>query len=287
MRLGGFVIHGSAVAGLDRCIESLVATCDVVVAVDNSRQGATSSSLHRGIESVRANWRGFGAARAVAVRRLRELGANWIFFLDSDEHLTDSARRTVLAWKETQPQLGVYRLPRRNWVTASGHRYVYNTDWRARLVREDLAPWCDTMVVHESLPPHASAKLHAPIEHDFVSSLDFRTQKDRQYALLWAVQHAHGERRGRNPHFARLGHFLRDASTRGALLRGGRHGFELAWRLSEYSALKYAFLREIRAGLHVELLEAFEAGRLEDLFEMVREVVFSGSRPRAGGAPRG
>ncbi len=57
MRLGGFVIHGNAAPTLTACLESLVAVCDTVVAVDSgSTDGSAELVARVGARAVSHPW---------------------------------------------------------------------------------------------------------------------------------------------------------------------------------------------------------------------------------------
>ncbi len=76
-------------------MDGLAATCDEAVAVDTgSTDGSAALVEGRGIRRVEVPWRGFGAARAAAVKALSHHDA--VFFLDSDEWLPGA---TVAALK--------------------------------------------------------------------------------------------------------------------------------------------------------------------------------------------
>jgi glycosyltransferase involved in cell wall biosynthesis len=269
MKLGGFVIHGNDAGTLDSCVRSLLATCDTVVAVDSeSTDGSAELVRGLGVRSVSQRWRGYGAARARAVRELD--GCDYVFFLDSDEHLREDARGAILAWKRSAPSLPHYRLPRRDLAHLDGRTFLFRTESHVRLVRRDAATWIDSMIVHESLPRRASGRVDASIEHLFTSDLASLAEKLDRYALLWAIR-AHGE--GRRPKSALLrgpAMFLRNAAWKGGMFRGGLAGARLATAVARYHEVKHRLLADISLGACCREVAAFREGRFEDLFAMVR-----------------
>ncbi|RKG74265.1 glycosyltransferase [Corallococcus terminator] len=271
MRLAGFVIHGNNQDTLPRCLEGLLSVCDEVVALDSlSTDGSTEIARRMGARSVSMAWAGYGAARAAAIAALEP--SDYVFFLDSDEYLGAEAIQAIRTWKESQPQEVVYRLPRHDWAEVDGHRFLYRTEWRARLIRREVAVWRPEMIVHEALPRMRAGRLQAPIEHRFATSLSLRSAKEHRYALLWAVMALAEGRRSKPALLQRPAHLIRDGLLHGALWRGGWTALKLAWVVAGYHAAKYRYLRDLRQGRHPELVQAFQERRYGELFQRVQTV---------------
>ncbi len=269
MRLGGYVIHGNNRDTLGACLESLLAVCDEVVALDSeSTDGSVELARSLGARSVTFPWRGYGAARAAAVAALGP--CDYVLFIDSDEHLGPESVRTLRAWRESQPREPIYRLPLNDHAEVDGHRFRFRTHWRARLLRRDVAVWRPEMIVHEAPPRMRSVRLKAPVEHRFATSLAGRAEKEERYAMLWAVRAFAEGRRLKPAIFQRPAHVLRDCLVRGALWRGGLDALRLSWAVSIYHSAKYRHLRALRQGRYPELVRAFEAGQYAEVFALVR-----------------
>ncbi|MCP3135895.1 glycosyltransferase family 2 protein [Pyxidicoccus xibeiensis] len=270
MRLGGYVLHRDNRDTLEPCLRALVALCDDVVALDSgATDGSADLARSLGARSVPHAWRGYGAAREAAVAALAP--CDYVFFLDSDESLEPAAVQALLAWKASSPTEAVYRLPRRDWAELDGHRFLFRTQWRARLVRRDRAVWRPEQIVHEALPKLPGGRVQAPIEHRFATSVARRSAKEERYALLWALR-AHAEARRLKPvGVQRVAAWARDCLLKGALFRGGADASRLAWAVAGYHAAKYAYLRELRQGRYPELARAYAEGRYDELFTRVRE----------------
>jgi (heptosyl)LPS beta-1,4-glucosyltransferase len=268
VRLAGFVIHGNSAETLARCLDSLTAVCDDVLAVDScSTDGSADLVRERGVRAVVHVWEGYGAARATAVQALPP--CDHVFFLDSDEYLLPPAIQAIRAWKESPPRAPHTTLVRRDWAELPGRRFLFRTERHVRLVRRDAATWAPSMVVHEALPARESATLDAFIEHRFVTSVAQRHDKEDRYALLWALR-ATAEGWRRKPVWPqRLVHTFRNGVAKGALFRGGRDGLALAWNVSRYHARKHAYLAEVQQGGHAEALRALREGRFRDLYRLV------------------
>lgn len=269
MKLSGFVIHGNNRDTLARCLEGLLSVCDEVVALDSmSTDGSTDIAKRMGARSVSFPWAGYGAARAAAISALGP--SDYVFFLDSDEHLEPESIQAIRDWKATEPRDPVYRLPRHDWAEVEGRRFLYRTEWRARLIRRDVAVWRPEMIVHEALPRMRALRIQAPIEHQFATSVSWRSAKEERYAMLWAVMAFAEGRRLKPALIQRPVHVLRDGLLHGALWRGGLAALKLAWVVAGYHAAKYRYLRELRQGRHPELIQAFRAQRYGELFQMIR-----------------
>lgn len=269
MRLGGFVIHGDNRDTLGACLESLRSVCDEVVALDShSTDGSVELARSLGARSVSRPWRGYGAARAAAVQALGP--CDYVLYLDSDERLAPGAERVLQDWRASAPTQSAYRLPCRDWAELDGHRFLYRTQWRARLVRRDVAVWRPEMIVHEALPRMHAPRVRAPIDHRFATSLEGREAKEERYALLWAVRAFAEGRRLKPAALQRPAHLIRDCLVHGALWRGGLDALRLAWVVSTYHSAKYRHLAALRRGGLPELKQAFTEGRYEDVFAFVR-----------------
>lgn len=268
MKLGAFVIHGNAAGDLDRCLASLAAVADELVAVDSgSTDGSARIAADRGARRVELPWQGYGAARAAAAAALAD--CDYVLFLDSDEWLLPEAIDALRAWRLAGPSAPYYLLRRRDWAELAGHRFLFGEERHVRILRRGMATWSPRQIVHEALPRSGAVETAIRIEHRFATSLEAFHAKEERYALLWAVQaHAEG-RRPKWPPTQRLAHALRLGLARGAVLRGGLDAWRLAWGFGRYHAQKHAQLRALRDGARPELVRAYAEGRLADLYRLL------------------
>lgn len=265
MRIGGFVIHGNNADTLARCLESLHAVCDEVVAIDScSTDGSAEISRGSGARHVVVPWQGYGFARAAGAAELQH--CDWIFFLDSDEWLGEGAAEAFARWRASNPTLPHYRLQRRDWAELPGHRFVYRSERHVRLVKREAATWTPQMVVHEALPRRESGFMDAVIEHRFATSVEELVSKQDRYALLWAVRANAEGKRPKSTLLQRPAHVARDCLLKGGLFRGGVDALRLGWGVSRYHKRKHELLREVQQGLHPHAVQAFAEGRFADLF---------------------
>lgn len=271
VRLGGLVIHGNDAETLPRCLESLLAVCDEVVAVDScSTDGSAELVKASGARRVLHPWEGYGAARARGAQELS--GCDYLLFLDADEHLEPEAIAVLRGWRESAPSHPFYTLRIRDWAELPERRFLYRLERHIRLVRRDAATtWKAEMIVHEALPRRLSLPLAAQVEHAFARSLEERRGKNQRYALLWALRSFLAGRRARKlAPLQRAWHAFRDLALKGALFRGGTAALRLAWAVSAYHAQKYVYLRQLERGLHPELTRALREGRRAELFLMLK-----------------
>jgi glycosyltransferase involved in cell wall biosynthesis len=265
LRLGGFVIHGDNADTLGRCLDSIGAVSDELVAVDScSRDGSAALAKDRGFRSIVHPWEGYGAARAVAAEALR--GCDYLFFLDSDEWLLPDAVEAIRAWKRSTPDAPYYGLVRRDWAELPSGRFLFRTERHVRLVRADAARWDRRMIVHEALPPARTVQLPVALEHRFATDVAAMRAKVDRYALLWALRFHLEGRRAKPAWLQRVAHVAREAVLKGALLRGGVEAWRLADAVARYHARKYQLLADVRRGAHADLVRALEDGRLGELY---------------------
>ena len=266
MRLGGYVIHGNSADTLARCLDSLTAVCDEVVAVDScSTDGSAQIAKRMGARHVVVPWQGYGFARAAAADELR--GFDYVFFLDSDEWLAEGAVEAFRRWRESAPTLPHYKLRREDRVEIPGRRpFVYRSERHVRVVRGDMLEWKPSMVVHEALPRREWAELPATIEHRFATSADEIVQKQDRYALLWALRANAEGKPSKSTLLQRPAHLARDCLLKGGLFRGGLDALRIGWAVSRYHERKYELLEEVKAGAHEEKVRALREGRYAELF---------------------
>lgn len=272
MRLGGFVIFGNSRPTLGRCLDSLMSIADEVVAVDSqSTDGSAELVRERGLRCVNTPWRGYGAARAEAVRLLGP-EFDYLFYLDADEWLSGHAIPILRAWRFSNPTLPLYTVKRRNWVELPEKKFVFYTDTRARFVKPEVATWTAKMVVHEALPSLPNEPTGAYIDHLFATSVEDRAAKDDRYALLWAVRMAAEGRRPKPAALERFAHRFRHAFLYGGAWRGGSEGSRLAAAVGRYHGRKHELLRDVREGRFPELVAAYAAGDYEGVMRLAGEV---------------
>jgi (heptosyl)LPS beta-1,4-glucosyltransferase len=272
MRLGGFVIHSSAVKSIGPCLDSLVAVCDRLVTVDTgSSDGTRALAEGKGFTVLRRPWEGYGAARMEAVKALDD--CDWILFIDSDEWLSPEAIEAIHRFKASPPEEPCVSMARRNWVEIEGRRFLYQREHPVRLARRQQARFARTMIVHEAVPPGPTIRIDAVLDHLLVTSLEEMRSKMGRYALLWALRQDLEGQRLHSPTVAWSLHMFRDLLLRGAAFTGRREAFQIAAIFADYHAWKYALLREVRAGGYAGLVSLLREDRLEALFQALPEAV--------------
>jgi (heptosyl)LPS beta-1,4-glucosyltransferase len=268
MRLGGYVIHGSAAETLPRCLDSLRAVCDEVVAVHSgSTDGSADLARAAGARVIDYPWEGYGAARAVGALALAH--CDYQLFLDSDEWFEAAAVDRLRAWKRSGPAAPRYVLLRNDWAELPTGRFRFRTEHHVRIARSDAATWDRSMVVHEALPRAGAVETDIRFEHRFVTDLAALGAKEDRYALLWALAAHRDGRRAKAPLPSKVAHALRFALAKGALFRGGAAGWRLAWTVASYHARKHERLAEVAAGGHAEARRALAEGRYAELYSLL------------------
>lgn len=254
MSVGGFVIHGNNAPSLRGCLADLREAFDAVVVVDS---GSTDGSA--------------AVAESLGVRRVEFPDCEWIFFLDTDERLSAGSIELVRRIAASG-EAAAFRCTVRDWAGTGEDRFWYRSHHRIRLLQREHCGWAPHMVVHESSgAERASTASGIVIDHDFAPDLRQRLREHELYAWLWAVR-AHNEARCmKSPALQRAFHLFKDADVEGAAFRGGLAGLTLAWRVSDYHALKYRFLAALRRGEAAALPELHRLGQFSALFSAVRQ----------------
>ncbi len=270
--LGAFVLHGNNRSTLEPCLRSLRRQVDFLLTVDS---GSTDGSLDIARQwadlAVTRAWRGYGSARKFALSLLRQHGADWVFFLDSDESLIETSGDVIRRVTTEAPfRQAAFRVFLHNEVVLEKASFRLSTDKRVRLFRAALEPWSERQIVHEAFPRARYPAVAIEVSHQFVTDLNARDEKQHLYALLWAIQHADSPRRVTPPRLAEMAQWLRDGLVRGAVFRGGWAAVDVVRHLSQYSMLKHHYLGLIRGGALSNLLALYQRNELETLFVVAR-----------------
>lgn len=281
--LAGYVLFRNNISTISKCVKSLQAACEYVVAFDTgATDGSAADVSALGVPVESLEWRGFGAARAHATRRLGSF--DWVVFLDSDEFLADSSTEALRTFVvETQHHAA--RVVLRDWVRyEDGSEFLLRTGTRCRLYRPSFAKYQDKMVVHESPLLRGPVLRDVVVEHRYalLPADSSRLQRNETYALLWAIQNCNRKPSCVPPWLRPPAHWLKMGLLSGAIARGGGDAARLAWWSVQYHGLKYRYHRQVRAGRYGDLVQAFQSEDYGLLMRLVASTKLDGSGDSSG-----
>lgn len=181
---------------LPRAVRSVEGIADEVVVVDCGSQDRTQEIARAyGAKVVTRGWSNFAEQKNFAAAAASN---DWILSLDADEELNTDLRKSLLEWKQREPEFAVYEMARRAqylgaWIKHCG----WYPDRRRRLYRRDAAKFCG--VVHESLRFEGHpGRLRGDLLHYTMNSFAEHEDKVERYTTLAARQmYEAGKRRWR------------------------------------------------------------------------------------------
>jgi glycosyltransferase involved in cell wall biosynthesis len=232
---------------LPRALNS-VAWADEVVVVDSGSRDATPDIARRaGARLILHPWEGYSAQKVFAVSQTTH---SWILWIDADEEVTPTLRRSIeaaLGREARAPHFAAYTFPRRTEYLGRLMRFGgWYPDRKLRLFRKDRATF-DAKLVHESVRVAGPVgRLRGDLHHYSHRDLSHHIEKTHALARLWAA-----ERRGER----RVGmlDLLLHPLVKGWKSYIWKGGFLEGWRgvllagMGSYSVwLKYALLRAMQ-----------------------------------------
>lgn len=185
-RLSVCLITSNEERNLPRALRSIEGIADEIVVVDCGSQDRTQEIARaHGAKVVARGWTNFADQKNFAAAAASN---DWILSLDADEELSDGLRKSLLEWKQKQPEFAVYEVARRArylgaWIKHSG----WYPDRRRRLYDRNAAKFQG--IVHESLrfegPP---GRLSGDLLHYTMDSFAEHEDKVERYTTLAARQ---------------------------------------------------------------------------------------------------
>lgn len=144
-RIAVLILTFNEEKNIEDCIRS-AAFADEIIVVDSGSTDATQElSRALGAKVVEHPMEGFADQRNFA---RQQTDAEWIFYLDADERLTEEAGKEIRSLIE-KPEKFAYEICRQNVVFGQHmHHGAHRPDWSLRLYPRESVKWSG--IVHES-----------------------------------------------------------------------------------------------------------------------------------------
>lgn len=171
---------------LPRALRSVEGIADEIVVVDCGSQDRTQEiAKAHGAKVVVRGWTNFADQKNSAAAAASN---DWILSMDADEELSPELRKSLLKWKQKQPDFAVYEIARRArylgaWIKHCG----WYPDYQRRLYRRDSAQFSG--IIHESLQFVGKlGRLRSDLLHYTMNSFAEHEDKVERYTTLAARQ---------------------------------------------------------------------------------------------------
>lgn len=218
---------------------------DIVIYDNGSTDGTQELARQFNVRLYEGSWEGFGKTKGKALALAKN---NWVLFLDADEAVDETLRRSLLEWQPGNEAIA-YEMAFKNFFKDKPLKFgEWGTDYHIRLFDREQVKW-DEAPVHERLllPPGAVIKrLKGYILHRTLRTVEDYKKKMEQYAALGAEKYfrqgkrASGIKRKLSPFFSFLSNYFFKLG-----FLDGREGFISAKMTARYTARKYARLKEL------------------------------------------
>lgn len=123
---------------LPRLLKSIEGIADEIVVVDSgSKDGTRDIALASGARVLERPFKDFADQKNYAAEQSTY---DWVLTLDADEELSEELRKSLLEWKEQEPDRPVYEMARLTWYLGAWIRHSrWYPDWQRKLYRKDAA----------------------------------------------------------------------------------------------------------------------------------------------------
>ncbi|MGX8712743.1 MAG: glycosyltransferase [bacterium] len=247
MKLSAVIITHNEERNIGRCLESLKGVADEIIVVDSGSTDRTPQICAEAeVTFVSHPWEGYSEQKNYANSLAT---GDWILSIDADEIFSPQLLKSMLKFKQSQPNPNVvYRFKRlTNYCGQWIHHCGWYPDRCARLWARGIAHW--EGMIHEELRYDTHVKLvtlKGDLLHYSYYSVEEHKQRMAIYAPLSAEQNfARGKRCGIASIFLRpTWTFFRAYLFKGGFLEG-RAGLTISRILYTYTRDKYTTLYKL------------------------------------------
>jgi glycosyltransferase involved in cell wall biosynthesis len=179
-------------ANIKECVASAAWAAEVLVAESGSKDDTVQQAQRAGARVLRIDASSIAAQRNMAIT---EASNDWIFVLDADERVPDSAAREITALVSGSSRFDAYRVHRRNHFLGREIRHGgWERDRPVRLFRKRLR-YAERAVHEHVVTDGPVGTMSEPIVHYPYRSLAQWFEKLDRYSHWWAEDnHARGRR---------------------------------------------------------------------------------------------
>ncbi|MCC6675992.1 MAG: glycosyltransferase family 2 protein [Phycisphaerales bacterium] len=219
-----------------------------IVAVDSGSTDGTIALLERaGARVIRSEWKGHIATKQMA---MEACAGDWVLAVDSDESLEpelEGSIRELLA--SAGPGVSGARVNRKVWYRGRPLNYVWQPEWRLRLVRRGVAAW-GGLDPHDVLalkdPAARAVDLNGALRHNSFETFAEHLRKQWGHARTMAESLHKAGRRGRKRDLliSPAGAFLKQLIAKRGFL-DGYAGWLAAASTAAGTLMKHAMLIEM------------------------------------------
>jgi hypothetical protein len=200
VRLSVAIVCKDSRATIGRTLASVAGLADEIVAVDSgSTDGTLDLLAAAGARVIRSEWLGYVATKQKA---LDACAGDWILALDSDESVLPPLAASIRAALDHDAGHAGHRLNRKVYYRDRPLNFVWQPEWRLRLVRRGACRW-GGLDPHDQLAPinpaAATGRLAGDLRHDSIGDgfADFLAKQARHARTMAASMHAAGRRGSR------------------------------------------------------------------------------------------
>lgn len=171
---------------LPRALDSVRGVADEIVVVDcGSKDRTQEFARERGASVFERAWTSYEEQWNFAAFCARN---EWIFVLAADEEVSPELRAELLEWKQQEPKVRVYEMPRRAWYLGAWIKHCgWYPDYQRRLYRRDSARFAG--IIHEVLRFEGKpGRLRGDLLHYTMNSFAEHEDKVERYTTLAARQ---------------------------------------------------------------------------------------------------
>lgn len=248
IKLSSIIIARDEENNIARCISSQLGIIDDIVIIIDARTIDSTFEIAKKYPEVNAEiaeWNGYSAAK---LRALDKTKHEWVFWIDADEEITESLKKELLEFKDSNPTFDIYDVPRRAYFLG---KWIKHCGWYparvARLFNKSKISF-NQKSVHEGLAGYNEAgQLKNDLNHYTDPTIDHYIKKMNHYTTLAANDLvAQGKSAGFNDLIMRpLFIFIKMYILRLGFL-DGFHGLVLSLFSAHYVFTKYSKVWELK-----------------------------------------